>query len=76
MDELNIGADWEQSKRLVVHWHKMWSKEKLLKDFIVAYTNPADTSFRQMMDTFLTLSDEKKSKVIDLCKALADVSAS
>lgn len=26
--ELNTGADWEQSRRLVVHWHDMWSIQK------------------------------------------------
>lgn len=26
--ELNLGADWEQSKRIVNHWHNMWAKEK------------------------------------------------
>ena len=23
---LNTGADWEQSKRLLIHWHNMWEK--------------------------------------------------
>jgi len=26
--ELNTGADWEQSKRLVVHWRDMWAIQK------------------------------------------------
>ena len=26
--ELNAGADWEQSRRLVVHQHDMWSIQK------------------------------------------------
>lgn len=74
MDELNTGQDWEQSKRLVVHWHNQWAKEKSLKEFVIAYTDPKDTSFRQMMDTFSTLSDDKKQKMTALCKALSDVS--
>lgn len=28
-DDLNLGADWEQSKRLVAHWHKMWAEAKI-----------------------------------------------
>jgi hypothetical protein len=26
-NEINQGADWEQSKRLLLHWHQMWAKE-------------------------------------------------
>lgn len=26
-EQINKGADWEQSKRLVVHWHHQWAKE-------------------------------------------------
>lgn len=25
--EINLGADWEQSKRLVAHWYHRWTKE-------------------------------------------------
>ena len=76
MDELNTGHDHEQSKKLVVYWHNQWAKEKSLKEFVIEYTNPKDTSFRQMMDTFKTLSDDKKQKLINLAKALDEVSAS
>ncbi len=27
-DEINLGADWEQSKRLVKFWHDRWGKEQ------------------------------------------------
>ena len=32
--ELNAGADWEQSRRLVVHWHDMWSIQKREKELL------------------------------------------
>lgn len=76
MNELNTGADWEQSKRLVVHWHNRWAKEKAQKEFVIAYLNPADTSFRQMIDNFNSLSDEKKKKIMKLAESLADISQS
>jgi len=73
MNELNLGADWEQSKRLVIHWHDMWAKEKLKADFIIAYLNPADTSFRQMMDNFNELNDDDKKKILNLTQSLANI---
>ena len=46
---------------------------KIRIDFIKAYLNPADTSFRQMIDSFLELSDEDQQKIIELTRALANV---
>lgn len=41
------------------------------KAFIIAYTKPADTSFRDMMDTFSKLPEDKRNKLIDLTRSLA-----
>lgn len=40
------------------------------EDFIHAYYNPKDTSFKQMVESFVTLSESDKEKLIDLAKAL------
>lgn len=69
--ELNVGADWEQSKRLVIHWHNRWAKSELEKQFILEYLNPADTSFRQLVHNFMGLTKEQKQKLIDLAEVLA-----
>lgn len=45
MSEVNTGADWEQSKRLVIHWHNMWHKQieknasliEKYKDYLLKY---------------------------------------
>lgn len=73
-DSLNTGADWEQSKRLVIHWHNMWAKEKTKCEFVIEYLNPADTSFRKMIDTFRNLPKDQQDKLIDLTKSLAALS--
>jgi hypothetical protein len=39
------------------------------EDFLHAYYNPKDTSFKQMIETFITLSESEKEKLIDLAKA-------
>jgi hypothetical protein len=48
-------------------------KLKLEVEFTREYLNPKDTSFRDMMDTFRTLPDDKKDKLIALSKSLADL---
>jgi len=35
-DGLNLGADWEQSKRLLQHWHDMWAKVTAERDRLQA----------------------------------------
>lgn len=40
------------------------------RDFAIEYLNPADTSFRQMIDTFRTLSKDQQDKLIDLSRSL------
>lgn len=45
-------------------------KLKLQLEFTKQYLNPADTSFRGMIDTFNQLSDEQKEKITNLAKAL------
>lgn len=46
---------------------------KLKAKFIEQYLNPADTSFRQMIDTFKSLSEDKKEKLINLTKSLVNM---
>ena len=46
-------------------------KLKLELEFTKHYLDPANTSFRTMMDGFRALSPEKKGKLIDLVSSLA-----
>lgn len=46
---------------------------ELKAKFIEQYLNPADTSFRQMIDTFKSLSEDKKEKLINLTKSLVNM---
>lgn len=39
-------------------------------EFTKKYLNPADTSFRQMIDAFRSLSKENQEKLIDLSRSL------
>jgi Zn-finger nucleic acid-binding protein len=39
-------------------------------ELLKAYYNPKDMSFKKMMDTFVTLSEAEKEKIIDLTQAL------
>ena len=73
MTELNTGSTLEESQRLVVMWHNKWAQERLEKQFIIEYLNPADTSFRQMMNDFAALPKSSKQKLIDLSKSLAEL---
>ena len=41
--------------------------------FIKEYLNPADTSFRQMIDAFRVLTKEEQEKMVNLCKSLVDL---
>lgn len=72
-DGLNIGSNWEQTKELLIYWHNEWAKEKIIKEFVLAYTNPKDTSFKEMIDSFRKLSKGRQEKIIALCGALKDV---
>jgi hypothetical protein len=47
---------------------------KLELDFVKLYFNPADTSFRNMMDSFHQLTITQKEKLIDLSRSLASLS--
>ena len=42
-------------------------------EFVKQYLNPADTSFRQMIDTFKCLPKEKQEKLIDLSRSLVNL---
>ena len=42
-EELNLGADWEQSKKLVIYWHKKWAKET--KDLKIEIADWGDDAF-------------------------------
>jgi hypothetical protein len=68
MNELNTGADWEQSKRLVIHWHNLWSKllsenKKLekenddLKSYLIMFLGKA--KFNQLMSLEPSLEEKK-----------------
>ena len=74
MEELNLGADWEKSKKLVVYWHNRWAKAEAEKMFVIEYLNPADTSFRHMVENFRCLSNDDKRKIINLAKSMAELS--
>lgn len=65
MNELNTGADWEQSKRLVIHWHNLWAKEKLKVDW---YEAPEKVKHTARM--YAELSAEDQKKIDDLMAAL------
>ncbi len=42
-------------------------------EFTKKYLNPEDTSFREMMNTFKELPNDKKDKLIDLARSLAEL---
>lgn len=48
-------------------------KYKAERDFIKEYLNPADLSFRYMIDAFRVLPVEKQDKLIALAKSLAEL---
>jgi hypothetical protein len=60
------GADWSKQ-----YFDAKVEELQLELEFTKAYLNPADTSFRNMMDTFHELSAEQKDKLIDLSRSLA-----
>jgi hypothetical protein len=60
------GSDWSKQ-----YFDAKVEELQLELDFTKAYLNPADTSFRDMMDTFHELSAEQKDKLIDLSRSLA-----
>ena len=70
MSELNLGANWGQSKELVKFWHNKWAKAELENKFIMAYYNPADTSFKEMVHNFASLSDSDKKEFIALAESM------
>lgn len=45
-------------------------------EFVKQYLNPKDTSFRQMIDAFKVLPEDKQDKLIALSKSLADLQES
>ncbi len=47
-------------------------KAELEVKFVKEYLNPADTSFKQMIDAFRSLPKEKQDKLINLSQSLAD----
>ena len=47
-------------------------KAELEVKFVKEYLNPADTSFKQMIDTFRILPKEKQDKLIKLSQSLVD----
>lgn len=46
-------------------------KLELEKAFIIEYLNPKDLSFRYMIDNFMKLDEDQKSKLINLSESLA-----
>lgn len=48
-------------------------KYKSERDFIKEYLNPADLSFRYMIDAFKVLPVEKQDKLIALAKSLSEL---
>jgi len=68
MTELNLGADWEQSKRLVKHWSDMYFKAKLKVDWY-----EADEKVRYVCRMYSDLSAEDKVKIDTLMKALKGI---
>lgn len=43
------------------------------RDFVVAYLNPRDTSFRNMIDSFNELGFEQQIALMDLCHAFGNL---
>jgi len=64
-NQLNTGADWEQSKRLVVHWHKMWAKERAKVEI---YEAPPHT--KEICSRYALLSEDSRQKIDNLMQAL------
>lgn len=62
IDELNQDLEAAKSEISALREQLAFTKE---------YLNPKDTSFRQMVDNFMTLSNEDKDKIIDLSRAMA-----
>jgi hypothetical protein len=67
MEELNLGADWEQSKRLVAHWHDRWAKAQLEVDW---YEAPEQIKY--VCRLYSELSKESQAKIDNLMQALKD----
>jgi hypothetical protein len=68
------GANWALTESSVVKELKKENEElKLQLEFTKQYLNPADTSFRVMMEAFHELSSEQKDKLIDLSRSLANL---
>lgn len=63
----NIEAE---NKRL----RKALENESLKVDFVKAYYNPKDTSFKNMIDAWMTFTDDQKEKLINLCNSLRALS--
>lgn len=62
-----------QSLVLKSDYDKLKEENQRLKDelsFTKQYLNPADTSFRQMADSFRDLPRDSQNKLISLCKVL------
>lgn len=65
MTELNTGADWEQSKRLVVHWHNMWAKAQAARALVESQL----ASAIKERDEYVHEAEHFQNKCIDLDQA-------
>jgi len=63
--------DSSRAEKLGDEIYEAYKKLRLELEFTRKYLDPADTSFRSMMDTFATLPPDKKDKLIDLARSLA-----
>ena len=80
MDEETNGRQIDQYRVIEFSSYAALKKEnENLRDkvgFLMRYYDPADTSFREMILAFKDLSEEAKHGLVDLSKALANLSRS
>lgn len=53
--------------------YSAYESMKLQKDFILAYLNPKDTSFKNMILDFVSLDKLKQDRLIDLTECLLKI---
>lgn len=66
-ESVNTGADWDQSKRLVLHWHDMWKKAQDKLDW---YQAPEHIKYAVRM--YSDLDREDRIKIDNLVRALKE----
>jgi RNase H-fold protein (predicted Holliday junction resolvase) len=72
MDEINLGADWEQSKRLVKHWYNMSEKAEAKVEDLKGLLNHIENAQVGDFVIYLPYKNKESNLALELTKYLKD----